>query len=165
MKVIKHIIIVCVCLAAILGIPFLHLYTKAFGDTDAVTSASVILDQPSGDYIVVINKDRRKDEETLETWKTFFSGEEISYVFEDIVCSVAEQDAAGYSMAQSFQSRLPENQMQIRRVDGTLMMSKAESGIYDIIIFSKEAADMYNINELAKRSDSVLCIITGGENE
>ena len=128
MKVIKHIIIVCVCLVILLGIPFLYLYFKAYeNDTDAVTSASAIIDQPSGEYIIFINKDKRKDEETLKIWKNFFNGEEISYVFEDIVCGVAENDTAGYTMAQSFQSRLPENQMTIRTEDGTLMMSKAES--------------------------------------
>ena len=163
MKVIKHIIIVCVCLIAILGIPFLHLYSKAGGDTDAVTSASVILDQPSGDYIVFINKDKRKDEETLKTWETFFSGEEISYVFEDIVCSVSDNDTAGYTMAQSFQSRLPENQMTIRKEDGTLMMSKAEYGKYDIIILSREAAEMYNVDMLSGRDDSVMCVIESDE--
>ena len=73
MKVIKHIIIVCVCLFAILGIPFLLLYSKTAGGADAVTGASVIIDQPSGDYMVFINKDRRRDEETLATWEILIS--------------------------------------------------------------------------------------------
>ena len=161
MKVIKHIIIVCVCLFAMLGIPFLFLYSKTAGGTDAVTGASVIIDQPSGDYMVFINKDRRRDEETLATWESFFSGREISYVFEDIICCVAENDTAGYTMAQSFQSRLPENQMVIHKEDGTLMMSKADTGRYDIIIMSKEAAKMYNVDTLEGRDDSITCLITG----
>lgn len=162
MKVIKHIIIVCVCLVVILGMPFLYLYKRAGGnDTDAVSSASVIIDQPSGEYVVLINKNRRKDDDTLRTWISFFSGDEISFVFEDIICHVAESDTSGYTMAASFQSRLPENQMKVVSEDGTLMMSKAENGNYDIIVMSKEAADIYNIDRLAGRSDCEVCSITG----
>lgn len=162
MKIMKHIIIVCVCLFVILGIPFLHLYSaRAEGDADAVTGASVILDQPSGSYYIFINNTRRKDAETLKIWKQFFEGKEISYVFEDIVCHVAASDRAGLEMAASFQSRLPENQMQVVEEDGTLMLSKAEYGNYDIIIMSKEACDMYHTDKLSSRTDCTLCRMTG----
>ena len=82
-------------------------------------------------------------------------------MFEDIICCVAENDTAGYTMAQSFQSRLPENQMVIHKEDGTLMMSKADIGRYDIIIMSKEAAKMSNVDTLEGRDDSITCLITG----
>lgn len=163
MKIIKHIMMVSVSLFVILGIPFLYLQSASgSGETDAVTGASVIIDQPSGDYFVFINKDRRKSGDTLATWKDFFHGEEISYVFEDITCYVAENDAAGFTMAQSFQSRLPENQMTIRKEDGTLLLSKAENGKYDIIILSVEAADIYKVDDLMKRQDTEVCRVTGG---
>ena len=161
MRVIKHVIIVCVCLAVMIGIPFLYLYSGSGADgTDAVTGASVVIDKPSGDYIVIINRKKRKDDETLKIWRDFFNGEEISVVFEDIVCHVAKSDPAGYSMATSFKSRLPENQMKVVSEDGTLMMSKAENGNYDIIIMSKEASDIYNIDNLIERDDCEMCFVT-----
>lgn len=162
MKVIKHVIIVCACLGVMIGIPFLYLYPKSgAGGMDAVTGASVVIDQPSGDYVVMINRKKRKDDETLKIWKDFFNGEEISVVFEDIVCHVAKNDEAGYTMAASFQSRLPENQMKVVSEDGTLMMSKAENGNYDIIIMSKEASDIYNIDNLRERDDCEICFVSG----
>lgn len=162
MRILKHLLIVGACLYVLLGLPFMLLYPGAGQkDPDAVTSASVILEKPSGEYIVFINKGRRKDEETLKTWEKFFNGQEISYVFEDIVCCVADGDAAAARMAASFQSRLPENQMKIRREDGTLMLSKAEHGIYDILIMSREAAELYNVDKLSKRKDVLVCHVAG----
>ena len=44
---------------------------------DAVTSASVILEKPSGEYIVVINQSFHPDKEKLYAWRDFFEGREI----------------------------------------------------------------------------------------
>jgi hypothetical protein len=84
------------------------------------------------------------DEENLNTWISFFRGEEISYLFEDISCSVITGDEGAITMAQSFQSRLPEKQMSIQTEDASLLMSRADHGLYDIIILSREYAESYH---------------------
>ena len=85
----------------------------------------------------------------------FFEGKEISYLFEDITCMVAKGDALGLEAAQSLQSRLPENQMIIQEVDPTLMLSKAEHGRYDVIILSREMADMFAAETVSEQEDAV----------
>ena len=161
MKIIRHMGIVAIGLFVILGLPYIILQ-PSFGsenELDGVTSASVILDQPSGDYVVFINKDRRKNEDTLNTWITFFSGGEISYVFEDIICYVADNDASGLQMAESLRSKLPENQMLVKTENGTLMMSKAEHGVFDIIVMSAEAAEMYDVTVLSGLPETQVCTL------
>ena len=151
MRFVKHIFIVIISLFVILGIPFMCTdYFKAWasGQTDALSSATVVLDQPSGEYVVLINTDRHTDEEALQTWVDFFEGKEIPVIFEDISCKVAKGDANGLEMAQSYQSRLPENQMLVEVEDGILMLSKAEYGKFDIIVMSKEMADSYTASTL-----------------
>ena len=122
-------------------------------DADIVSSASVIVDQPSGEFVVLINKAIHTNEENLEKWVKYFSGDdddEILIIFEDISCSVAEGDATGVNMAESFQSRLGTsstglNQMEIEEADATLLASRADNGKFDVIIMSKEYADAYNL--------------------
>jgi hypothetical protein len=148
----KHMGIVMAGILILLGIPFLMTdYGKSFfrggaakTKADTVSSASVIIDQPSGKYIIFINRDMHTDEENLNTWISFFRGEEISYLFEDISCSVIKGDEGAITMAQSFQSRLPEKQMSIRTEDASLLMSRADHGLYDIIILSREYAESYH---------------------
>ena len=144
--VIRHIITVLAGVFVLAGIPVLstgYLQNRLSG-TDAVSAATVIIDQPSGAYVVLINKERHLNTENLETWQTFFKGEEIGFLFEDISCTVADTDAPGFDMAQSFQSRLPENQMALRKEDITLMLSKAGCGLFDVIMMSKEVYDAYD---------------------
>ncbi len=145
MKILKHIVVVLAALFVSLGIPFLttgYFKTLISGDSDAVTSASAAVEQPSGDYVVLINLDKHTNAENLAVWKTFFQGGEIDFIFEDLTCTVAANDKGGREMAESFQSRLPENQMKIKQEDGVLMISKAEYKKFDIIIMSAETADM-----------------------
>ncbi len=126
------------------------------GDLDAVSSASIILDQPSGNYIILINRELHQDEDNLDQWITFFSGGEILYIFEDISCSVANADLSGLELAKSFQSKLPENQMQIITEDATLLMSRADEGLYDIIIMSAEFAETYSAQTAYGDDDEVV---------
>ncbi len=150
MKVIRHLLIVCAALLLIIGIPFFRsgYFAAMISGEDAVASATVALDQPSGEYVVMINETIRTDDETLNTWTDYFSGKEIDFLFEDIRCCVASGDAPGLEMARSYQSRLPENQMKIRTEDATLMLSKAEYGNFDIIVMSKEFADIFGADSL-----------------
>lgn len=158
-KILKHVIIIAAALFVIIGIPFLRTdYFAALvsGDgADATSSASVILDTPSGSYVVLINRAMHTDEEAMNTWADFFEGKEISYIFEDIRCTVAKQDANGLEMAKSYQSRLPENQMTVEQQDAILMLSKAGYGKFDILVLSKEMADAYGIQSLTENTDIV----------
>jgi hypothetical protein len=164
----KHTAIVLAGVFLLLGIPFFttDYFKNLFReDTDAVTSATVVIDQPSGEYMVLINKEMHKDEENLNTWIQFFKGEEISYLFEDISCSVMMGDTGALTMAQSFQSRLPEKQMSIQTEDATLLMSRADQGKYDIIILSKEFAKSYDATTAEGEQTVRIDIISEGENE
>ena len=138
-------IIILAALFVLAGLPVLstgYIHNKLSG-VDAVSAATVIIDQPSGAYVVLINKDRHLNADNLETWQTFFKGEEIGILFEDISCTVADMDVSGLDMAESYQSRLPENQMTLRNEDITLMLSKASCGLFDVIMMSKEVYDAY----------------------
>ena len=140
MKVIRHAGVVIAALLLLAGVPVCRTgyFQNRLSGVDAVSSATMIIDQPSGAYVVLINRNLHPDAEKLATWETFFSGEEIGFLFEDISCTVADSDAAGLELAKSFQSRLPENQMSVRLEDITLMLSKAQHGRFDVILMSRE---------------------------
>lgn len=157
LSVLKHICIVAAAIFVLLGIPFLTSdYFKALvSGSDAVSSASVIMDAPSGNYLVFINSELHTDEEALEEWKNFFNGED-EIIFEDISCSVATGDSGGQTMAESYQSRLPENQMKIKSDASVMMLSRLESGEYDVVVMSGEFADSYGVDESSGKNAVVL---------
>ena len=153
MRVLRHIFLpLCVVILSI-AIPlfFAGFFNGSGSKEDAITSASVIIDRPSGEYVVWINKDKHTNSENLNTWERFFRGEDIDFLFEDIACVVASTDEAGIDIAKSFESRLPENQMTIRTEDVTLMLSKACDKRYDVIIMSKEVYDAYGADKLSDK--------------
>ena len=127
-----------------LGVPFLR--SDGFkrlisSDPDAVTSATTAVDAPSGEFVVLINREKHPNAENLAVWHDFFEGREVPFIFEDIVCGTAAGDLSGAEMARSFQSRLPENQMKVRSEDPTLLLSKADNGRVDVIVLSGEAGE------------------------
>lgn len=138
----KHAVISFIGVFLLIGFPFLMTsYCRDLikeGHVDIVASASIILDQPSGDYVVLINSRLHPNKNRLKFWMDFFSGHEVTFTFEDISCSVARGDAGALEMAQSFRSRLPENQMVVMPEDSTLLLSRADNGKFDIIIMSAE---------------------------
>ncbi len=146
MKILRHILIVAAAVLLLVGFPVIASGYPArfFSGVDAVASATVMIDQPSGGYVVLINRNRHPDEDNLAVWEDYFSGKEIGFLFEDIHCMVGDSDPAGLELARSFQSRLPENQMALRTEDLTLMLSKAHSGGFDVILMSEEAFDAWN---------------------
>lgn len=147
--IIRHILIVSIAILILVGVP---LHAAGFGlggdGVDAIATASAIIDQPSGAYVVWINRDYHPNESNLSTWEAFFSGEEIGFLFEDISCVVADGDTSGMELARSFQSRLPENQMKLRNENVTLMLSKAKHCRFDIVLMSREYYDMYGADAL-----------------
>lgn len=168
MSALKHTLVVLLGVMLLLGLPFLTTdYAQAIisGRADAVSSATVFIEQPSGNYIVLINKALHTNQENLNTWIRFFSGEEISYLFEDISCSVISGDSGALTMAQSFQSRLPEKQMAVQEENGALLMSRADHGKYDIMILSVEFAESYDVTTMEAGSAVVLNVIGGSSEE
>ena len=150
-KFFMHLFLVVGAVFLTVGVPFMmtDYYKGLFSsnEVDAVSSPSVIIDKPSGNYIVLINTRLHKDKSKLDQWISFFSGEETDIIFEDIACTVAEGDAKGLEMAQSFQSKLPENQMKIKEEEAVLVISRAEEGKFDILLMSKDLADSYKLRE------------------
>ena len=158
MRIIRHILIVTGALIVLVGVPVWstgYIQGKLSG-VDVISSATVVIEQPSGAYVVIINKNFHQNDENLETWKKFFGGEEIDFLFEDISCVVADCDAVGLELARSFQSRLPENQMSIRIEDITLMLSKADYGKFDVIVMSKEIYDAYGAQTVEEYDKAVV---------
>ena len=148
---IRHILFVIIALFVTLGLPAMRseAFQLATGGTDAVSSATTILEAPSGEYVILINTQRHEASGTLQIWQDFFAGKDIGIVFEDLNCIVIRGDTAGEEAARSYQSRLPENQMKIRAEEGVLTLSKAGNGNFDIIVMSREAADGYGAPLLA----------------
>lgn len=142
----KRIVVhIAVCgIAVILLLIFPPLTTGYLGaflagqSLDAIASATVTLDKPSGNYTVFINKDLH-DADSLATWTTFFTDyDDFTFSMEDIACAVARGDSGAQDMAASFQSQLPENQMQLTIENPTLLLSRMEYGKYDMVIMSDE---------------------------
>lgn len=151
MSILRHLAIVSLALLLIVGVPVYKTgyVQKRLSDTDSVSSATVVVEQPSGAYVVLINRDRHQNAENLAVWESFFRGEEIDFLFEDITCTVASQDALGLELAKSLQSRLPENQMTVKREDAILVLSKIDYGRYDVILFSREFYERCNMDDAA----------------
>lgn len=110
------------------------------GGVDAVTSPSIILDAPDGSYVVLLNEARHQKYRTAQDWADFLSGESL-VIMDDVACAVIDTDAGGIEMAESYRSRLPENQMKITRMDGLMLMSRAQYGAFDVIVLSRAYAD------------------------
>lgn len=161
-ELIRHIMVGLLSAILLIGGPIYAVYGP-FGAAhrDAVSSATVIIDQPSGAYVVLINRNRHPNQENLNTWISFFKGEEIGFLFEDISCLVPDTDQGGLELAKSFQSRLPENQMKLRTENAALLMSKAAYGEFDVIFVSREAYEAYGAQAVAMQS-SVECVESEG---
>lgn len=114
---------------------------------DAVSGATVKVDKPSGEFLVLINRQLHTDQEKLGQWETFFSGGEISYIFEDLACDVVQGDAAAGTLAESFIGQLPENQMKMRTEDSSMLSSRVDAGKFDIVILSREYAEALGLSE------------------
>lgn len=157
MRGLRHIFAVAVLLSVCLGIPLFrsdYFQARWHGNqADVVSSATTVMEQPSGSYTVLVNRRRHTDEEILLKWQDFFEGKEIPVLFEDIQCSTLSGDVSGLEMAQSFQSRLPENQMTIKSEDGVLLLSKAEYGRFDVILLSDEFAASMKAENLYQDSE------------
>ena len=157
MRVFGHIACICALVLAFFGVPCwlggVNLTALVSGSTDLVSSATAIQEAPSGHYTIFVNKNLHTDEEVLGLWKDFFAGKDVPLIMEDVTCVTANGDTAGIEMAQSLASRLPANQMKVRTEDGTLAISKAEVGRFDIMVLSSETAASLDTTSLERDSN------------
>ena len=148
MKRVLRILALVLIVLAIFAVPYrafigpIRLDALFGSGVDAVSSASVILDKPSGSYVVLLNESRHQKYDTADQWEQFFRGESL-VIMDDVDCAVIDADAGGIDMADSYRSRLPENQMKIARQDALMLLSRAQAGGFDVIVMSKEFADAY----------------------
>ena len=132
-------------LLVLLVLPYLHqpsfrLFLEG-KKTDTVSSATVLLDAPGGNFYILLNPKLHADQKKREQWVDFFQGKDVSFIFEDLSCSVARSDSAAVDMAKSFQSRLPQNQMKLVLEDTAMLRSRVQAGKYDVVLVSKEFCD------------------------
>ena len=133
-----------------------------FGGADAVSSASLVVEQPSGEFCVLINRERLKD--SAGQWEVFFNGQDAGVIFEDIGCITVQGDTAGIQLARRYQSRLPENQMKVHTQFGMLVLSKAEYHRFDVIVVSRETAEAYGFKDHSDE-DTLLIVVKGETDE
>jgi len=162
----KHILFVLLSLFLLLGIPALFWgdWSAVFpgGDgVDAVSGASLdVPDQPSGNFYIFMNTKYRH--ETLSEWRDFFEERPVGVIFEDISCLVPAFDAAGIQLAERYQARLAENQMSFRTEETTLLTSKIEAGVFDVVILSREAAEALKLQKVFTDGSVMTVLIEGG---
>ena len=159
MKILEHMGVVLAALFCFLGLPALVYLPKGSG-VDVVSSASLAVpEQPSGRFVVILNRERHA---SLEDWEAFFTERPVGVIMEDIRCVTAAGDTAGLQLAQRYQARLAENQMSLRSENGVLLVSKAELGLYDVVILSRETADALGCAAVYARPDALVLTVEGG---
>lgn len=158
MKALAHFITIAVAAAVLVGVPFAafanaQAIAASASGVDLVSSATTIQEAPSGHYTIMINRAKHVDSKVLGDWVTFFSGEDAPLIMEDISCVVIAEDPAGIEMAESLQSRLPANQMTVRVEGATMALSKADAGLFDVIVMSDEVAQAYGADSIVSSQD------------
>ena len=160
MKILAHVGIVAAALLVSLCLPA-YRYLRGDAGADAVSSASLVIpDQPSGEYVVILNRSRH---EALEDWRAFFTEQSVGVIMEDISCLAAASDPTGVQLAQRYMVRLAENQMKLTTENSLLVVSRAENGLYDAIVLSKEMADAVDFSAVYARDDALVITISGVE--
>lgn len=165
MKAVRHIAVIGTALFLMLGLPTamyvdISALFQAEEKVDAVASASLPLpEQPSGEFVVLFNRTKHRD--TISQWQLFFSGGDAGVIMSDVDCRVAEADSTAMQLARRYQLRLPENQMKLKTENGLLLISKAEVGLFDAIVMSKEMADRYQADTLWQQPDIILVSVKG----
>ena len=74
---------------------------------------------------------------------------------------MAQSDTSAMQLARRYQLRLPENQMQLKAENGLLLISKAEVGLFDAIVMSKEMAERYQVATLSQQPDILFFSVKG----
>ena len=165
MRFFRHLLTVSAGIFLFLGIPairYVDFNALLSGAADAVSGASVEPPgQPSGEYLVLLN--RKGHEESIEEWRDFFQERPVGVIMEDLRCMTPLADIQGQQLADRYRLRLAENQMTVKPMDGILLVSRAENGLFDVIVLSKEMADYYDYSDVMKRPDVEVIPVTGGK--
>ena len=162
MKDTRHIVVSLVALFVLLGLPAMYYggHGGFSGSADAVSGASLALpDHPSGDFVILVDREKHRD--TLEAWTDFFSDRPTDVIMEDLSCLTLRGDPSGAQLAERYQARLAANQMTIRREDPTLVASRADQGLFDVIVLSKEMADAYQFESTLDASRVAVIPVKG----
>lgn len=164
MKALKHILCIAVGLLVFFVMPgllFGDLPALVSGGPDAVSGASMeIPDTPSGEYVVLINRDRHSL--TMEDWRAFFEERPVGVIMEDISCLLVQGDASGKQLAERYLARLAANQMTLKEENSLLVVSRAENGQFDVVILSKEMADAVDFSAACSASFTETVEVKGG---
>lgn len=163
MRLMKHFAFAAAALFVCLGIPCLYFLQAGtlFRGADAVSGASLdVPDKPSGTFLILLNRERHPL--TAEEWEAFFSEQEVGVIMEDVHCLITRGDVSGKELADRYRARLAENQMTVAEEDGTLVVSRAENGQFDVILISTDAAEIYDYSRIRDNGETML-IEVGGE--
>lgn len=164
MKAIRHILCIAAGLLVFFVLPgFLtgNLSVLTGSAADAVTGASMeVPDSPSGEFYVLLNRDRHAL--SLEDWRSFFEEKPVGVIMEDISCLAVQGDTAGRQLADRYLARLAANQMSLKEENSLLVVSRAESGQFDVIIVSKEMAEAIGFETAMGRSFTETIAVEGG---
>ena len=69
----------------------------------------------------------------------------------------------GILLAERMQAQLPENQMRLRSENPTLLVSKAEAGLIDVAVFSKEMAGALKLKSSGQMEGIAVITVKGGD--
>ncbi|MBQ9058221.1 MAG: hypothetical protein IJ125_03435 [Atopobiaceae bacterium] len=147
MNVLIHIASLVVSLVLFVGVPLAmtgQLGQLTAATPDVVSSATHMIDAPSGNYVIFLNAQRHTDPDVRQRWMSFLKGQDTELIMEDLSCVTCSGDPSAHDLALSLQSRLAENQMTVRVENPMLALSKAEHGYFDVLVLSSEAAEQYN---------------------
>ena len=70
-------------------------------------------------------------------------------------------DADGIQLAERYQARLAENQLSLRTESPVLVASRAENGLFDVIVLSREMADAYQFSTVYGNSSIAVIPVKG----
>lgn len=166
-RVLLNVCIVLVVLALLIGVPFTQsaLFQQLTADQAAAPDPSAEApdaeaSSASGEFLVFINCDFHADEAQLAAWQAFFAGEKGSVPSETASLSVAEGDAAAYAQAQAYQSQLPKDQLAVRQEGPITLLSKAEGGCFDMLLMSREMADVFHGENVLNYQGASMFVVT-----
>lgn len=167
MRIFAHLLTISAGLFIFLGIPLLRyvdLAALSSGRMDAVSSATAVPDDaPSGEFLILLNRDRHPD--SIDEWTDFFEERPVGVIMEDLSCFTPAEDRTGQELAKRYRQRLAENQMKTAEEEGLLLVSKAEQGLFDVIILSKEMADHYDYSRAAASARTEVIRVRGDDFE
>ena len=165
MQILRHVLAVGLGIFLCLGVPLLRCGVNPLsllsGTADAVSGATVEPpDSPSGNYVILLNRSRHPD--SIPEWRAFFREEPVGVIMEDLVCMTPASDVTGRQLAERYQLRLAENQMKLKPQDGLLLVSRAEHGLFDVIVLSEEMEAHYDYSRAEALPETEVIRVSGG---